>query len=468
MLPKPPKELEDWDPEDREQWNDGGEKIAKRNLYISVFSLFLAFAVWVVWSVVVVYLPDVGFDYSASQLFLLTALPPLVGATGRIFYSFAVPIFGGRRFNAVATASLLIPALGLGFAVQNPETPFWLMALLAATAGLGGANFSSSMDHVNSLWPERKEGYALGMNAGVGNVGVSAAQFIAPLVITVGIFGVLGGSGLENQDSGNMVWLQNAGFIWVPFILIGAVTSWYGLNDVGNVDANFKEQLTILTDKHNWIMCFLYVGTFGSFLGYATAFPLLASLQFPDAGFSLAGITLGVATFAFILPLIGALIRPPGGTISDKFGGARVTFLVFLTMALATAGVIVFMIQDLFWGFFLSFVVLFFAAGIGNASTFKMIPVIFRKRHVERIGPNPSPKERKKALNKAELEAGSVLGFSGGVGAYGGFLIPQGFSTSIDMTEATVSAMVVFLVFYIACIAVTWYYYYRPNAEVPC
>ncbi len=458
MLPKPPKELKDWDPEDREQWNDGGEAIAKRNLYISVFSLFLAFAVWVVWSVVVVELPNVGFEYSESQLFLLTALPPLVGATGRIFYSFAVPIFGGRRFNAIATASLLIPAIGLGFAVQNPDTPFWLMAVMAATAGLGGANFSSSMDHVNSLWPERKEGYALGMNAGVGNVGVSAAQFIAPLVITVGIFGVLGGSGLENQDSGEILWLQNAGFVWVPFILIGAVISWYGLNDVGNVEAKFKEQLTILKKKHNWIMCFLYVGTFGSFLGYATAFPLLTSIQFPDEPI------LG----AFILPLVGALVRPPGGTLSDTYGGARVTFWVFVTMALGTIGVIFFMIEGIFLGFFASFTVLFFAAGIGNASTFKMIPVIFRRRHVEKVGPSPTPAERKKAIRKAELEAGSVLGFAGGIGAYGGFLIPQGFSTSIELTEATVAAMGVFLAFYVSCIVATWYYYYRDGAEAPC
>jgi MFS transporter, NNP family, nitrate/nitrite transporter len=460
MLPKPPKTLEEWDPEDVDRWqNEGGKEVARRNLVISVFSLFLAFAVWVVWSFVVIYLPDVGFGYSDSQLFLLTALPPLVGATGRVLYSFAVPIFGGRRFNAIATASLLIPAVGLGFAVQNPETPFWVMALLAASAGLGGANFSSSMDHVAYLFPERKEGTALGINAGIGNAGVSIAQLVVPIVITVSVFGTLGGSGLPNPDSGTTLWIQNAGFVWVPFILIGAVTSWYGLNDIGNVNANFGEQLTILKRKHNWIMCWLYVGTFGSFLGYATAFPLLTTIQFPEQN---------VAAVAFWGPLIGALIRPPGGWLSDKLGGARVTFWVFVAMVLGTSGVVYFMIEGLFWGFFASFIVLFFAAGIGNASTFKMIPVIFRQRHVDRVGPSPSPAERKKALNRAELEAGSVLGFSGGVGAYGGFLIPQGFSTSIELTEATVGAMTVFLVFYVSCVLLTWYYYYRSGAEAPC
>lgn len=454
-----PSELEEWDPEDKTLWHEeGGKRIAWRNLVISVFTLFLAFAVWNVWSFVVIYLPEVGFGYSQSQLFVLTALPPLMGAGGRLLYSFAVPIFGGRRFNTFATASLLVPAIGLGIAVQNPETPFWIMAVLATLAGLGGANFSSSMDHIAYMFPKDEEGTALGINAGIGNIGVSAAQVVVPLAITVSIFGVFGGSGLDNPD-GTTLWLQNAGYVWVPLILVGTVASWVGLNDVGNVSANFQEQLTILRRKHNWIMCWLYVGTFGSFIGYATAFPLLTTLQFPEQN---------VAAFAFWGPLIGAIVRPPGGWLSDRFGGARVTFWVFVTMMAGTGLVIYFMIEGIFLGFFGAFLVLFLASGIGNGSTFKMIPVIFRQRHVERVGPNPGPAERKKALKQAELEAGSVLGFSGGIGAFGGFLIPQAFSTSIEMTEATVGAMSAFLVFYLTCVVATWYYYCRSGAEVPC
>jgi NNP family nitrate/nitrite transporter-like MFS transporter len=453
-----PKVLEDWNPEDDDWSENGGRRIARRNLLISVFTLFLAFAVWTVWSLVVVYLPDAGFAYSDSQLFLLAALPPLAGATGRVFYSFAVPIFGGRRFNAFATATLLIPALGLGVAVQNPETPFGLMALLAASAGLGGANFSSSMDHIAYFFPQRKEGTALGLNAGVGNIGVSGAQFAVPLVITVSVFGAFGGGGLGGNPGGNTMWLQNAGFIWIPFILVGTVASYFGLNDIANVNANFREQLTILKRKHNWIMCWLYVGTFGSFLGYATAFPLLTTLQFPAQN---------VALFAFWGPLLGAIVRPPGGWLSDRFGGARVTLWVFVTMAIGTGLVIYFMIEGVFWGFFAAFMLLFLASGVGNGSTFKMIPVIFRKRYLEKLS-DPSPKERRQALKRAELEAGSVLGFSGGIGAYGGFFIPQAFSLSVEITEATVAAMTVFLLFYLTCIATTWYYYYRDTAEAPC
>lgn len=452
----PPQTLEHWDPEDNEQWENGGKQIAWRNLVISVYTLFLAFAVWTLWSLVVVYLPDAGFEYSSSQLFALTAIPSLVGGVGRLFYSFAVPIFGGRRFNTAATATLLIPALGLGVAVQNPDTPFWVMAMLAATAGFGGANFSSSMDHIAYFFPERDEGTALGINAGLGNVGVSAAQFFIPFVIGVGIFGTLGGDPVV-ADSESL-WLQNAGFIWVPFILIGVVASYAGLNDIANVDAAFEEQLTVLRRKDNWLLCYLYTGTFGSFLGYAVAFPLLAELAFPERS---------ATAVAFIGPLLGALIRPPGGWLSDRLGGARVTLWVFITMTIGTAAVMYALVVGSFWGFFLAFQVLFFASGIGNASTFKMVPVIFRTRHLSWID-DDDQEERRQALNRAELEAGSVLGFSSGIGAIGGFLIPQAFSTSVEATAEPLFALAGFLLFYCSCVVLTWYYYYRDGAEVPC
>lgn len=214
----------------------------------------------------------------------------------------------------------------------------------------------------------------------------------------------------------------------------------------------------IVKNKHNWLMCYLSLGTFGSFLGYATAFPLLTSLQFPGRN---------VALYAFIGPLIGALVRAPGGSLSDKFGGARVTLWVFVTMMAGTAMVIYFMITDFFWGFFAGFMLLFFASGIGNGSTFKMVPVIFRKLHLDGVDEDDE-QARKRALSRAEMKAGSVLGFSGGIGAYGGFLIPQGFSISVEATEATTMAMAAFLVFYVTCIAITWYYYERDNAVVPC
>lgn len=453
--------LEDWNPEDESFWNERGKRIAWQNLTVSVFTLFLSFAIWVLWSLIVVYLPEAGFTYSESQLFLLVAIPSLVGATGRLAYSFVVPIFGGRRWNTFATATLLIPAIGIGFAVQNPDTSFWIMAALAATAGFGGANFSSSMDHIAYFFPERDEGTALGINAGMGNVGVSAAQFLVPVVIFVGAFGGFGGTTqtyVTANPGEQSMWLQNAGLVWVPFILVGTVASYLWMNDIANVEANVGEQLTILREKHNWIMCWLYTGTFGSFLGYATVFPLLTSIQFPGRN---------VVLFAFAGPLVGALVRPPGGWLADRFGGARVTLWVFVSMVVGTIFVIHFMTEGVFWGFFAAFMLLFLASGVGNGSTFKMVPVIFRKQHLREVDED-DPEAQKKALSRAELEAGSVLGFSGGIGAYGGFFIPQGFSTSVELTHATTAAMGAFLAFYVSCILITWYYYGRENAEVPC
>lgn len=454
------EQLDTWNPENERFWEQKGKRIAWRNLLVSVFTLFLGFVVWTLWSLVVVYLPDAGFSYSESERFLLTALPPLTGATGRLVYSFVVPIFGGRRWNTFATATLLVPTLGLGFAVQNPETPFWLMALFAVTAGFGGANFSSSMDHISYFFPEREEGIALGINGGVSNIGVSAAQFLVPIVIFVDAFGMFTGPAqtFAGSSGSKAMWLQNAGFVWIPFILLGTVASYLWMDDLPDIDAEIGEQLSILERKHNWLMCYLYLGTFGSFIGYAVAFPLLTSIQFPARD---------VTLFAFVGPLLGASIRPVGGWLSDRLGGARVTLWVFASMIGGTVLVIYAMMIGHFWGFFVAFLLLFLTSGVGNGSTFKMVPVIFRTQHLARVDES-DPEQREQALSRAKLEAGSVLGFSGGIGAYGGFFIPQAFSLSVGVTDTTTAAMTAFLVFYITCALVTWYYYQRPNAPVPC
>ncbi|WP_233739903.1 MFS transporter [Halovenus carboxidivorans] len=397
------RRLDTWEPEDEAFWEQRGRRIAWRNLLVSVFTLFLGFVVWTLWSLVVVYLPAAGFEYSESELFLLTALPSLAGATGRLAYSFVVPVFGGRRWNTFATATLVIPTLGLGFAVQNPETPFWLMAFFAVTARFGGANFSSSMDHISYFFPEREEGIALGINGGVSNVGVSAAQFLVPVVIFVDAFGRITGPAqtyLGGSAGARAMWLQNAGFVWVPFVLVGVVASYLWMNDLPDVDADISEQLSILRRKHNWLLCYLYLGTFGSFIGYAVAFPLLTSIQFPARDVSL---------FAFVGPLLGASIRPLGGWLSDRLGGARVTLWVFGVMIAGTALVIYTMVIGQFWGFFAAFLLLFLTSGIGNGSTFKMVPVIFRKRHLARVDESDA-EERERALSRAKMEAGSVSG----------------------------------------------------------
>jgi NNP family nitrate/nitrite transporter-like MFS transporter len=291
-----------WEPETSGFWQQTGKSIANRNLWISIPALLLAFAVWMVWSVVVVNLPSIGFKYSTNQLFWLTALPGLSGATLRIFYSFMVPIFGGRKWTTISTASLLIPAIGIGFAVQDINTGYPTMLVLALLCGFGGGNFASSMANISFFYPKAQKGFALGMNAGLGNLGVSAVQFVVPLVITVGVFGAIGGEPQSWMKAGvaKQLWLQNAGFIWVPFIAATALIAWFGMNDLATAKASFSEQAVIFKRKHNWLMCWLYTGTFGSFIGYSAAFPLLIKTAFPDVN---------PLQYAFLGPLVGALAR---------------------------------------------------------------------------------------------------------------------------------------------------------------
>ncbi|HMV55525.1 MAG TPA: NarK family nitrate/nitrite MFS transporter, partial [Rhodocyclaceae bacterium] len=438
-------------------------KIAQRNLWISIPNLLLAFAVWMVWSVVVVNLPNLGFKYDTNQLFWLAALPGLSGATLRIFYSFLIPIFGGRRWTTISTASLLVPALWIGFAAQNPDTPYPVMLVLALLCGFGGGNFASSMANISFFYPQAQKGTALGLNAGLGNLGVSTVQFIVPLVITAGVFGGLGGEPLTwtKGEVTKQMWLQNAGFIWVPFIIASAIAAWFGMNDIASAKASFRDQAVIFKRKHNWLMCWLYTGTFGSFIGYSAGFPLLIKTQFPG---------IDATKYAFLGPLVGALIRPVGGWLSDKLGGARVTFWNFIAMCAAVFGVLLFIPHGgqggSFTGFLAMFLVLFVTTGIGNGSTFRMIPVIFRNERMHAAGSDPAAQAQ--ATRDAARESAAVLGFSSAVAAYGAFFIPKGFGTSIELTGGPNAALYGYLVFYVTCIAVTWWWYARKGAEAPC
>jgi NNP family nitrate/nitrite transporter-like MFS transporter len=452
-----------WEPENKQFWEFTGKSIANRNLLISIPALTLAFAVWMVWSVVVVNLPNVGFKFSTNQLFWLASLPALCGATLRIFYSFAVPIFGGRRWTAISTASLLIPAIGIGVAVQSPATPYEFFILLALLCGLGGGNFASSMANISFFYPKAQKGTALGLNAGLGNLGVSIVQLVVPLVITAGVFGSLGGDSQIILKAGKEVpmWLQNAGFIWVPFIAVSAIAAWFGMNDLAETKASFADQAVIFKRKHNWLMCWLYLGTFGSFIGYSAGFPLLIKSQFPDVN---------ALSYAWLGPLVGALARPIGGWLADKLGGAKVTFWNFIAMALGVFAVLHFLpvkgSGGDFYGFLIAFMVLFATSGIGNGSTFRMIPVIFLTERQRAAGNTQEDKDQ--AIRDANKEAAAVLGFSSAVGAYGGFFIPKSYGSSIAATGGPEAALYSFIIFYVTCTFITWWYYSRKNAPMPC
>ena len=441
------KVIAEWRPEDREFWENIGEPIARRNLYISIPALLLAFSVWMVWSMVVAKLPLIGFNYTTDQLFWLAALPGLSGATLRIFYSFMVPIFGGRLWTTLSTFSLLIPAFGIGYAVQNPETPYFIFLVLALLCGLGGGNFASSMSNISFFFPKARKGNAMALNAGLGNLGVSVMQFLIPIVITASVFGTMGGQPAVTGE-GSELWLQNAGFIWVPFIIAAGVLAWFGMNDIADAKASFAEQSVIFQRKHNWLMCWLYTGTFGSFIGFSAGLPLLAKSQFPDVN---------VLKYVFLGPLVGAVSRAATGWVSDKWGGARVTLWVFLGMMLGVIGVMYFLGQKDFFGFLGMFVFMFFVTGVGNASTFQMIPVIMRQE-VPRLMPELNATE---TTRQAEKESAAIVGFTSAIAAYGAFFIPKSFGSSIAATGTPVAALWGFLIFYASCAALTWFVYTR-------
>ncbi len=425
-----------WEPENEQFWESEGKRHANRNLWISIPALLLAFAVWQIWSVTAASLNDIGFNFTKAELFTLAAIPGLSGATLRFFYTFVVPIFGGRNWTIISTASLLIPTIGIGFAVQNPETSFTTMAILAALCGFGGGNFSSSTANISFFYPRKAKGTALGLNAGIGNLGVSTVQFLAPLVVTMGIFGAFAGDPQILAD-GKQVWVQNAAFVWVIPIILTVIAAIFGMDNLPGTKASIKEQAVIFKYKHTWIMTWLYVMCFGSFIGYAAAFPLLMSTAFPEVN---------ALQFAFLGPLVGALSRPVGGWLGDKFGGAIVTFWDIIIMIAATAGVIFFYTGENFTGFLIMFLILFVTTGIANGSTFRMIPFIFN---------NPK-------------EAAAVLGWTSAIGAFGAFLIPKIFGWSLDTTGSANKALYIFIAYYVISLIINWYFYSRKNAEVKC
>ena len=461
--------IEHWDPDNEEFWAETGEKIAKKNLILSMFAEHVGFNVWVLWTIVVLNLANHGISMSVSELFLLTLVPNLIGSVLRIPYTFAVPRFGGRAWTTVSAVLLFIPVLLLAVVVpsgwlldQGHDTQLLVLFLCAATAGVGGGNFSSSMANISFFYPERKKGFALGLNAAGGNLGVAVSQILVPLVIVIGL------PAAAIKLPKHEVHLAYAGWMWVPFIAAGAFLAWRYMDSLTQAKADKRSYLNSLRHGQTWVMSFLYIGTFGSFIGFSFTLPLIIKTTFPEF---LAGhpfIATYLAGLGFMGALIGSLSRPLGGWLSDKIGGARVTLYVFLVMAVASLTAIRGVEGRSFGLFFGSYMVLFLMAGMGNGSTYKMIPSIFAilgKKHAASAGIDP-----KEAAVEFKRRAAAVIGVAGAIGAFGGVLI-QVVLRQASLTAATnaawsVPALWVFLGSYIVFAGVTWFVYLRTSFAV--
>ena len=433
---RPGRWIDGWDPENTEFWESAGRPIAARNLRWSIFTEFLGFVVWQLWSVVVVALPLAGFEYTTSQIFWLISIPSLVGATMRLPYSFMVPKFGGRNWTVISALLLLIPAIGLALAVSNPDTSFGVMLLVAAFAGLGGGNFASSMANITYFYPQKEKGWALGLNAAGGNLGAAVAQFAVPIAITIG--------------AGVTLNLPLAGWIWVPLILVAAIGAYFRMDNLSAAKADFSASLAVIREPQLWVLSFLYIGTFGSFIGFASVFPKLLADTFPGIG----GIPIGSATvgLAFMGALVGSVARPFGGLLADRFGGAIVTVGAFVAMAGGILVLIITLPGQSFAVFLGVFLFLFIAAGIGNGSTYKMIPAAFA---ISARGDDMA----------VQRKAAAALGIISAIGAYGGFIVPQVLGLSKVGTGSYVTAFTGFAAAYLVFLAVTYLVYLRPGSR---
>jgi NNP family nitrate/nitrite transporter-like MFS transporter len=445
LTSRPGRWLDGWNPEDSAFWNSTGRPIARRNLGWSIFAEFLGFIIWQLWSIVVVMLPAAGFDLTSSQLFWLISLPSLVGATLRFPYTFMVAIVGGRNWTIISAALLLIPAVLLGIVVANPETPFGVLLLVAALGGVGGGNFASSMANITYFFPQKEKGWALGLNAAGGNLGTSVAQFAVPIAVTIG--------------AGSALNISLAGWMWIPLILVAIWGAWKYMDNISSAKADFAGSAAALREPHLWLMALLYIGTFGSFIGFASVFPKLIADQFPE--YTTFQLGQAAITLAFLGALVGSLARPYGGKLSDRFGGARVTVVAFAIMASGALALVMTLSMQNFWVFLGCFLVLFAATGIGNGSTYRMIPNIFAARGLA-TGIVPGSADGLKLQRKSA----AALGLISAIGAYGGFLIPQVLNASQINTGGYDAAFYGFVAAYVVLGVVTTLVYVLPRTAL--
>ncbi|WP_205698020.1 MFS transporter [Conexibacter sp. SYSU D00693] len=424
--------IDHWEPEDETFWETRGRSIARKNLVFSIFAENLGFSIWVIWGIVVLNLANIGIALSVDELFILTAVPNLVGSFLRIPYTFAVPRFGGRLWTTISASLLFIPCLLLAIVVpsgwladQSHDTQLLVLLLCAATAGFGGGNFSSSMANISFFYPEGKKGLALGLNAAGGNLGVAMSQLLVPLVLIIGV------PAAAVKLPVHEVHMAYAGLVWLPFVVAAAFCAWWYMDSLTQAKADKVSYKRALSSRHTWIMSVLYIGTFGSFIGYSFALPLVIKNTFPEFLAQHTFIATYLAGLGFVGALLGSIARPAGGWLADRLGGAKVTLACFVGMAAFTVLAIVGVNQRSFATFFVAYMLIFVLSGAGNGSTYRMIPSIFAALG-RREGGDPVDFKRR---------AAAVIGIAGAIGAFGGFLIQLVFrQASLDVAAAVKAA----------------------------
>jgi MFS transporter, NNP family, nitrate/nitrite transporter len=432
--------IEDWRPEDPGFWSAGGAKVARRNLIVSIFSEHIGFSVWTMWSVLVLFLGP-AYHVDPAGKFVLTAVPALVGSVLRLPYTLAVARFGGRNWTIVSASLLLIPSI-LAAVLIEPGVSYTTLIILAAVAGVGGGNFASSMANINAFYPQRLKGWALGINAGGGNIGVAAVQLVGLLVLATA------GAGHPGLVAG----------VYIPLIVLATLCSALFMDNLAQARNEKHAMRDVARDPHTWIMSVLYIGTFGSFIGFGFAFGQVLQVQF-KADFPT---PIDAAYLTFLGPLLGSLIRPIGGILADRIGGAKVTFVNFVLMA-AGAGVVLTasMVKSLPL-FITGFVLLFVFSGVGNGSTYKMIPAIFKSKAALDVAEGA---DEEQAARNAQRLSGALIGVAGAIGAFGGVLVNVAFRQSFLTTKSGDAAYITFICFYALCFVLTWVVYLRPSAR---
>jgi NNP family nitrate/nitrite transporter-like MFS transporter len=439
---RPGRWIDDWRPEDPAFWESAGKPVARRNLFFSVFSEHIGFSIWSLWSVLVLFLPEAVYGIDPAGKFLLTTLPTALGAFVRLPYTFAVAKFGGRNWTIVSAALLLLPTIATAV-VLEPGVDYTTLLVVSCLAGVGGGNFASSMANINAFYPNRLKGWALGLNAGGGNLGVPVVQLVGLLVLAT--------AGVEHP---RLVLV-----VYIPLIVVAAVGAALLMDNLSTARNQPRAMREATREPHTWIMSFLYIGTFGSFIGFGFAFGQVLQNQF-TSDFAT---PLAAASLTWLGPLLGSLIRPLGGSLADRFGGARITFWNFAAMAVGAAIVWTASQVGSLPLFVVGFVALFVLSGIGNGSTYKMIPAIFRTQAQQRVA---AGQDGAAADRHALRMSGALIGIAGAVGAFGGVLVNLAFRQSFLTTGTGDSAYLVFIAFYVVCLAVTWTVYLRPQARM--